>query len=68
MFEHVYLAPERERTEAHEARKIVAKLFRHFTQPGNLPDGYEGIQGAVDYIAGMTDRFAIDYSNCLDKG
>lgn len=62
MFEHVYLAPERVRTEAADARLIVQKLFRHFTQPDTLPDGYQGIQGAVDYISGMTDRFAIELS------
>jgi len=65
MFEHVYLAPERDRTEAHQARKIVAALFGHFTKPGTLPEGYEGVQGAVDYIAGMTDRFAIDFYETL---
>lgn len=60
MFEYVYLAPDRVRTEAAEARKIVTSLFEHFTKPGMLPDGFEGVQGAVDYIAGMTDRFALE--------
>lgn len=59
MFEHVYLAPERVRTEAQKAKEIVSDLFRYYTIPGNLPSGYEGVQGAVDYISGMTDRFAI---------
>ncbi|MBC8065400.1 MAG: deoxyguanosinetriphosphate triphosphohydrolase [Chlorobia bacterium] len=62
MFDHVYLAPERVRTEAADARLIVRKLFQHFTQSGKLPEGYQGIQGAVDYISGMTDRFAIEAS------
>jgi dGTPase len=60
MFEHVYLAPDRVRIEAAEARKIVTSLFEHFTKPGMLPAGFEGVQGAVDYIAGMTDRFALE--------
>jgi dGTPase len=38
----------------------VKELFAHYTSPGNLPEGYEGIQGTIDYVAGMTDRFAID--------
>lgn len=59
MFEHVYLAPERVRTEAQNAKEIVSDLFRYYTIPGNLPSGYEEVQGAVDYISGMTDRFAI---------
>ena len=25
-----------------------------------MPDGFEGPQGALDYVAGMTDRFAIE--------
>jgi len=66
MFEHVYLAPERDRTEAHQARKVVAALFEHFIGPGALPEGYRGVQGAVDYIAGMTDRFAIDSYETLN--
>ncbi|MBI5705603.1 MAG: HD domain-containing protein [Armatimonadetes bacterium] len=43
-----------------KAKRMVKDLFAHFLEPGNLPEGYQGIQGAVDYVAGMTDRFAID--------
>lgn len=43
-----------------KARNVVKDLFRHYVQSGNLPRGYEGVQGAIDYIAGMTDRFAIE--------
>lgn len=43
-----------------KARGVVKELFAHFVEPGNLPEGYEGVQGAVDYVAGMTDRFAIE--------
>jgi dGTPase len=43
-----------------KARRLVIELFHHYRLPGNLPQGFEGHQGAVDYVAGMTDRFAID--------
>lgn len=62
MFEHVYLAPERVRTQAEQAKRVIERLFGHYTLPGNLPEGYSGVQGAVDYISGMTDRFAIEAS------
>lgn len=65
MFEHVYLAPDRVRTEAAEARRVVRALFSHYVVPGNLPSGYEGIQGTVDYISGMTDRFAMSVADTL---
>lgn len=65
MFEHVYLAPERVRTESQKAKEIISYLFRFYTIPGNLPTGYVGVQGAVDYISGMTDRFAIQAHQSL---
>jgi dGTPase len=43
-----------------KAERIVRDLFFHYLEPGRLPGGFEGVQGAVDYVAGMTDRFAID--------
>lgn len=67
MFENVYLAPERVRKESTEANRIVKALFRFYTLPGNLPPGYEGVQGAVDYISGMTDRFAIHAHDSLKQ-
>jgi dGTPase len=42
-----------------KAKAVVTELFRHYLAPGALPGGFEGPQGAVDYVAGMTDRFAI---------
>jgi dGTPase len=67
MFEQVYLEPGRVRDEATEAKRIVYRLFRHYTESGGLPEGYGGIQGAVDYIAGMTDRFAIEAEHRLSS-
>lgn len=43
-----------------KAKTMVAELFHHFCSSGDLPQGYVGTQGAVDYVAGMTDRFALD--------
>ena len=60
MFEHVYEAAEQRNAEIERAKNVVRELFRHFRLPGTLPNGYEGFQGAIDYVAGMTDRFAIE--------
>ncbi len=60
MFENVYYRYPQVYSDIPKAREMVKELFRHFVLPGNLPDGYEGVQGAIDYIAGMSDRFAID--------
>ena len=60
MFENVYYRYPQIYPDVLKARAMVKDLFRHFVLPGNLPPGYEDVQGAIDYIAGMTDRFAID--------
>ena len=58
MFERVYLGgqavPEHER--AHE---VIRRIFDQLAERG---DEAEEI---VDYIAGMTDRFALDYAGSL---
>ena len=38
----------------------MKELYAFFLEPGSLPEGFEGPQGAVDYLAGMTDRFAME--------
>ncbi|MEZ0326412.1 MAG: deoxyguanosinetriphosphate triphosphohydrolase [Fimbriimonas sp.] len=60
LFENVYLSYPVRFPDVVKAQTLVKELFSHFTVPGNLPSEYEGVQGAVDYIAGMTDRFAIE--------
>jgi dGTPase len=60
LFENVYMLYPIRFPDIPKAKTMVQELFRHFAQPGTLPDGYEGVQGAVDYIAGMTDRFATE--------
>ncbi len=60
MFENVYLRYPVLFPDVVKAEGMVRDLFGHFATSGNLPDGYEGFQGAIDYVAGMTDRFAIE--------
>lgn len=60
LFENVYLLYPKRYPDISKAQNLVGELFTYFVVPGNLPEGYADVQGAVDYIAGMTDRFAID--------
>jgi dGTPase len=60
LFNHVYDEYPKRYPDIPKAAWLVDDLFRHFLVPGNLPDGFEGVQGAVDYVAGMTDRFAME--------
>jgi len=62
MFERVYLGPEvtQERTKIERA---IGTLFEHFCEhpnliPSSIPEG-ELSRRVTDYIAGMTDRFAV---------
>ena len=63
MFENVYLRKETIE-ERKEAREVVEKLVINFTEnPKLLPEQYRAdqtdLENAVDYVAGMTDRFAL---------
>lgn len=60
LFEHVYLRYPQLYPDTVKAQVLVGELFEHFCEPGALPNGFEGVQGAIDYVAGMTDRFAIE--------
>jgi dGTPase len=60
LFENVYEKYPQIYPEVGKAQRILQELFLHFLKPGNLPEGYVGVQGAIDYTAGMTDRFAIE--------
>jgi dGTPase len=59
LFEHVYIKYPQVFPDIKKAQSLVKELFSHYIQPGTLPDGFSGTQGAVDYVAGMTDRFAL---------
>jgi len=64
MFDHVYLRPEA-RVQAARAVRVIRDLVDWFAeQPDDIPAAYRlpdstPTQAAVDYVAGMTDKFAI---------
>jgi dGTPase len=58
MFERVYLGPHT--AQEHErARATVREIFDHLADRGDSPDEI------VDYLSGMTDRFALRYAESL---
>lgn len=65
MYERVYLNPE-VKSEERKVPLLIHTLYAYLKQPGHLPPDFsqiiqeEGTERAVcDYIAGMTDHFAI---------
>jgi dGTPase len=61
MFERVYLGPAAEEPRA-QAIEAVRRIFDHLIEhPGDLPPQGPGdlVQRVTDYLAGMTDRFAL---------
>ncbi len=69
MFEKVYL---REETmeDRRKAKEVVEKLVSSFEKnPDLLPEQYRtdqtDLENSVDYVAGMTDRFALKEFNKL---
>jgi len=58
MFERVYFGPQAapEHARAHE---VVHRIFDHLVERG------DSVDDIVDYIAGMTDRFALSYAESL---
>ncbi len=55
MFERVYLGPEAPIEHA-RARAVVGRIFNHLVDRG------EPVEQATDYVAGMTDRFALAFA------
>jgi dGTPase len=63
MFDRVYLGPEA-RSEHERVHRTLRGLFDHYLEHPELVAGEDGasdsdVQRVTDYIAGMTDRFAI---------
>ena len=58
MFERVYLGPQAQ-PEHEKAHEVVRAIFDHLVERG------DGADEIVDYIAGMTDRFALGYAEAL---
>ena len=59
MFERVYLGPQVE-PEHRRAREVLRRVFDHLVAGGDDPDE------AVEYVAGMTDRFALSFAQRLE--
>jgi dGTPase len=66
MFDRVYLGPHVE-PEHRNAHEVVRAIFeRLVTEPERLPPGDGELADRVtDYIAGMTDRFALAYARSI---
>jgi dGTPase len=64
MFERVYLGPEMEAPK-NRAVRVIRDLVDFFrSHPDEVPDSYkvddaDDLTRAIDYVAGMTDRFAL---------
>ncbi len=64
MFDKVYLSPESE-AQKQKAILVIQDLVGYYRQhPQEVPDTYtvpgdEPLSRAIDYVAGMTDRFAL---------
>ncbi len=60
LFEKLYHEYPRRFPDVEKAQKVVTRLFQKLLDdPKALPSGFEGLQGAIDYVSGMTDRFAL---------
>jgi len=66
MFDRVYLGPHTEQQHL-RAREVIARIFTHVEeQPDEIPPGPGDVgQRIADYVAGMTDRFALAYAERL---
>ncbi len=64
MFERVYLRPEVEEQRSRAITIIRDLVDFHTARPDTIPQTYQhddadDLSRAIDYVAGMTDRFAI---------
>ena len=70
MFERVYLRPEAE-AQAARARGVIHQLVEYLlAHPEDIPDTYrsaeaEPLTQVLDYVAGMTDRYALNLHDRL---
>ncbi|MCZ7587914.1 MAG: deoxyguanosinetriphosphate triphosphohydrolase [Gaiella sp.] len=69
MFERVYLGPQ-VLPEHERAQRVVRAIFDTLVdEPERLPPGEGELSNrATDYLAGMTDRFALAYAAALGAG
>mgnify|MGYP001823102965 CR=1 FL=1 len=64
MFERVYLSPDQRRPQAAAVDIIRRLMDHHLAEPDDIPASYrdndaDRVVQATDYIAGMTDRYAL---------
>lgn len=64
MFKHIYLSTAQQQ-EAKNVRRVIKSLYEYFLEhpdeiSANIPASDDHARRVVDYIAGMTDRFALD--------
>jgi dGTPase len=66
MFERVYLGP-RAGVEHASAHDVVTRIFDHLLERPELVPGGHGdeVERVTDYVAGMTDRFALAYAGSI---
>jgi dGTPase len=66
MFERVYLGPHTE-VQHERARNVVGRVFTYLAgNPDRVPPGPGDLgERIADYVAGMTDRFALAYADRL---
>ena len=64
MFERVYLGPEQQQQQEQAIGLLRALMEHHLSHPEDIPPSYRQdaaplVVQAADYVAGMTDRFAL---------
>lgn len=64
MFERVYLRPDAEEQRVQAIATIRGLVDHYLAHPGEIPDSYrhpeaDTVTAAIDYVSGMTDRYAI---------
>jgi dGTPase len=64
MFKHIYLSPAQQQ-EAKNVRRVIKGLYEYYCEhpediSPSIPASDDTARRVVDYIAGMTDRFALD--------
>jgi dGTPase len=66
MFDRVYLA-EASRDEHRRAAEVIRRILDHLeAEPDALqPGDADPVQRLVDFVAGMTDRYAQAYADAL---
>ena len=64
MFKNIYLSKNQQQ-EGNKVRQVIKGLYEYYmehpeTISGRIPNNTDTARRVVDYIAGMTDRFALD--------